>query len=173
MASAMQASSRFSAQMTTLTPLLKTMRTVLPRPSFPVQPPSPLSLRTMTTKITAALVPLSTRGDDARETDLPAAESVRPKHEPEAGDNCTFDVQADGFVHHNRQLRIAMSEPGRLIAGQVADPVLWNVPDTCTEAAMEWGWPKMAAKPTMQDGRLKALCIMDERRIDAPSGLAG
>lgn len=87
---------------------------------------------------------------------------------------CTFDVKVAGSVHHDRQLKISRSsEPRRLIAGQVADPVLWNVPDTCTEAAMEWGWPKMAAKPTMQDGRLKALCIMDERRIDAPSGLAG
>ena len=87
---------------------------------------------------------------------------------------CTFDGKVDGVTHHDRQRRIAMPpEPGRLIAGQVADPVRWNVPDTCTEAAMEWGWPKMAAKPTMQDGRPKALCIMDERRIDAPSGLAG
>ena len=31
----------------------------------------------------------------------------------------------------------------------------------------------MPAKPTMQDGRLKAISIMDERRIDAPSGVAG
>ena len=58
------------APMTTVTSLLKTMRTVLPRPSFPVQPPSPLSLRAMTTRITAESAPLSTRGDDARETDL-------------------------------------------------------------------------------------------------------
>ena len=42
--SAMQASSRFSAPVTTTTPLLKTKRTVLLRPLFPVQPPSSLSL---------------------------------------------------------------------------------------------------------------------------------
>ena len=86
---------------------------------------------------------------------------------------CTFDVKADGFIHHDRQLKIAMPpEPGRLIAGQVADPVPWNAPDICTESAMERGWPIVAAKPTMQDGPPKTLCIMDERKIDAPSGVA-
>ena len=174
MASAMQASSRFSAPMTTMTPLMKTMRTVLPRPSFPVQPPSPLSLRTMTTGITSALVPLSTRGEETGETDLPAAESVRPKHKLEAGDMCTFDVKVDGSFHQDRQLKIAMPpEPGRMIAGQVAESVPWIVPDICSEAAMERGWPKVAAEPTMQDCRLKTLCFMEEKRIDAPSLVAG
>ena len=42
--SAMQASIRFSPPMTTMTPVPMTMRTVLPRPAFPVQPPSPLRL---------------------------------------------------------------------------------------------------------------------------------
>ena len=65
------------------------------------------------------------------------------------------------------------SEPGRLIAGQVADPVPWKAPDICTEAAMEWGWLKVAAKPAMQVGRPKTLCIMDKKKIDAPSGAAG
>ena len=40
-------------------------------------------------------------------------------------------------------------EPGRLIVGQVADPVLWNVPDIWTEAPMGGGWPIVAAKPTL------------------------
>ena len=94
----------------------------------------------MTITITAALVPLSTGGDETKETDLPVAESVRPR---------------------------------RLIAGKVTDSVLGNVPDICTEAAMERGWPKVTTKPAMQDGRQKMLCIMDEKRIDAPPGVAG
>ena len=85
----------------------------------------------------------------------------------------TFDVKVAGFIHHDRQFKVAMPpEPRRLIARQVADPVLWNAPDICTEAAMERGWPKVAAKPTTQDERLTTLCIMDERRIDTPSGMA-
>ena len=128
----------------------------------------------MTTRITSALVPLSTWGDDTRETALPAAESVRPKHKLEAGDMCTFDVKADGSIHHDRQPKIAMPpEPGRSIAGRVADPVLWKAPDICTGDATKGGWPKVAAKPTMRDGRLITLCIMDKKRIDAPSGVAG
>ncbi len=87
---------------------------------------------------------------------------------------CILDVKADGFSHHDSQLKIAMPpEPERLIAGPVADPVPWNAPDICTEAAMERGWTKVAAKPTMQFGRPKALCIMDEKKIDAPPGVAG
>ena len=105
---------------------------------------------------------------------MPAAETVRPKRKLEAGDMCTFDVKADGSIHHDRQLKIAIPpESGRLIAGQVADPVPWNAPDICTDDAMPEGWPKVAAKPTMQDGRLKTLCNIDERRIDAPSRVAG
>ena len=44
------------------------------------------------------MVPLSTWGDDTRETELPAAASIRPKHETEAGVMCTFDVKAAGTV---------------------------------------------------------------------------
>ena len=40
------------------------------------------------------------------------------------------------------------SEPGRLIAGQVADPVPWKAPDICTEATMERGWPIVATNST-------------------------
>lgn len=67
--------------------------------------------------IGAALDP----GRRNRGTDLPAAESVRPKHKLEAGDMCTFDVKVDGSFHQDRQLKIAKPpEPGRMIAGQVA-----------------------------------------------------
>ena len=69
----MQASSRFLAPMTTMNPLLRTMRTVLPRPSFPDQLPSLLSLRAMTTRIAAALVPLSTQGNVIVAGDMPRA----------------------------------------------------------------------------------------------------
>ena len=51
-----------------------------------------------------------------------------------------FVVTVDGFIYHDRQPKVAKpSEPGRLIAGQVADPVPWNAPDICTEAAMAGG----------------------------------
>ena len=93
----------------------------------------------MANRFTSALVPFSIQGDDTTEIALRAAEFVRPRHKLEAGDMDAFNVTVDGFIHHDRPPKIAMpSEPGRCITGRVADPVTWNAPNICTEAATEW-----------------------------------
>ena len=74
----------------------------------------------------------------------------------------TYRIKIDGFTHHNKQLKIAHpSEPGRFITGHVRDPAFEAAPNIYTEAATKQGWLSVTAKPTLQEGQIKALYIMD------------
>ena len=96
------------------------------------------------------------------EIDLPVAESIRSRGKLEVGDMETYRIKVDGFIHHNKQLKIEHPhEKGKFITGHVRDPAFQNAPNVYTEAATKQGWLKVTAKPTSREGRLEALYIMD------------
>ena len=101
------------------------------------------------------------------EIDFPMAEVIRSKDKLEVGDMETFRIKVDGFTHHNRQLKLVHpSEPGRFITGHIRDPAFENAPNIYTDAATRQSWLRVAAKPTMKDGRIQAIYIMDGAAIE-------
>ena len=71
-------------------------------------------------------------------------------------------IKVDGFTHHNKQLKVVHpKEPGRFVTAYVQDPAFADAPNVYTEAATNESWLDVTAKPTIRDGRIHALYIMD------------
>lgn len=104
---------------------------------------------------------------ETTEIDFPTAQAIRSKGKLEVGDMKTFKIKVDGFTHHNKQLKLVHpSEPGRFITGHVRDPAFEIAPNIYTDAATKQSWLSVKAKPTVKDGRIQALYIMDGSEIE-------
>ena len=111
------------------------------------------------------------RDEEITEIDFPTAEAIRSRGKLEVGDMETFRVKIDGFTHHNKQLKIVHpSEQGRFITGHLRDPVFQSAPNIYTEAATKQGWLNITAKPTLKEGRIQALYIMDATEAESEEG---
>lgn len=105
-------------------------------------------------------------GEDA-EIDLPLAEAIRSKGKVKVGDMERMRVKVDGFTHHNKQLKVVHpNEPGRFVTAYVQDPAFADAPNVYTEAATNESWLDVTAKPTIKDGRIHALYIMDATIVE-------
>lgn len=105
--------------------------------------------------------------DGAVEIDLPMADVIRSKDKLEVGEMSTMRIRVDGFTHHNRQLKVRHpDEPGRFITAHVRDPAFEQAPNIYTEAATREAWLDVTAKPTLKDGRIHAIYIMDARIVE-------
>lgn len=110
------------------------------------------------------------RSGDEGEVDFPTAEAIRSLGEVEVGDMETMRVLVDGFIHHNRQLKVYHpAEPDRFLTGHIRDPAFDTIPNVYTEAATRRLWLEITAKPTLKDGRIKALYIMDAKIVNNPA----
>jgi len=103
------------------------------------------------------------------EIDFAMAKVIASNDNLELGDMETFRIRVDGLTHHNKQLKLQLSsEPGRFITGYVRDPAFDKTPNVYTEALTRQGWLNVKAKPTLKEGRIQALYIMDASRAEHP-----
>ena len=106
-------------------------------------------------------------GEDEEEIDSPTAEVIRSLGDVEVGDMETMTILVDGFIHHNKQIKVYHpAEPDRVLTAYIRDPAFEQTPNVYTEAATMRRWLRVRAKPTMKDGRIKTLYIMDAERIE-------
>lgn len=98
--------------------------------------------------------------------DVATADAVRSKEELVVGEMSSFRVKADGFIIHNRQLKIENPEEGqKYLTAEVRDPIFDSMPNIYSEAAANNAFLDVEAKPTYKNGQLHKLHIMDARPI--------
>lgn len=93
--------------------------------------------------------------------DEPMADVIRSKKGDEVGDMQQMELKVDGFIHHNRQLKVRHPDiENKYIIAEVRDPVFEETPNAYTEAAINLAYITVHAKPVLRNGEIIKIYIM-------------